>query len=40
MEKIKLGLSLYPEQESVEEIEQYLKKAILKIKKVSNGWCF
>ncbi len=27
MEKIKLGLSLYPEQESVEEIEQYLKKA-------------
>ena len=27
MKKIKLGLSLYPEQESVEEIEEYLRKA-------------
>ena len=40
MKKVMLGVSLYPEQETLEEIDAYLKKHRLMVKKKYLQACF
>ena len=40
MKKVMLGVSLYPEQETLEEIDAYLKKHRLKVLKKYLQACF